>query len=238
MTPYDVLRDRVSRSPATPLVTYVDPSTGERMELSAVSLDNAIAKTAGLLRDDLDAQPQDHIGIRLPWHWQRAVWFGACAATSTIFDPEIAASDAAVCVLDRAHLDLAGTAPDDVLVSLAAFGLPDGEPVPGGVIEAAVAMRAHPDQFRPFSPPRGDEVLLVAGDTRLTGDLVMEEAARLAHARDLAPGARFAVLPDDPERDLLMLAVPLVIGGSVILVRDVAPHLGQILDHEGAVLTR
>ena len=59
MTPYAALRERVRRTPALPLLTFHDLATGERMELSAISLDNAVAKTAGLLRDELDIEPGD-----------------------------------------------------------------------------------------------------------------------------------------------------------------------------------
>ena len=77
MTPYAALQARVRRSPSAPLLTFYDLATGERMELSALSLDNAVAKTAGLLRDDLDVMPGDRVGVHLPLHWQRAVWWGA-----------------------------------------------------------------------------------------------------------------------------------------------------------------
>lgn len=204
------------------------------MELSAISLDNAVAKTAGLLRDELDIEPGDVIGIHVPTHWQRAVWFGACAATGAIFAPDADPADCTVLVIDRDHLDLVGTARDDVLVSLEPFGLPSREPVPSGVIEHAVAARAYPDVFVPHAEPADTESLLRSRGVTLTAGEVMAAASTMAVERALSPGARCLVLPEDPDRDLAMLALPLALGGSSVLVRHPdAGSLAAILLAEG-----
>ena len=208
------------------------------MELSATSLDNAVAKTAGLLRDELDVSPGDRIAIHLPWHWQRAVWLGACAATEAVFAADAPPVDCAVCVMDRDHLDQLGGAGEDVLVSLDPFGLPDGAPIPPGVTEAAVAMRSHPDRFSPYAEPRGDVPLLTIDRGLVTSDAVMDMGHHLAQVRGLAAGARVAVLPNDPDRDILLLAVPLAINGSVVILGRETPHLPRLLLEEGAVLTK
>ena len=68
-----LLRD----DPAGPRITYYDDATGERIELSAVTLGNWAAKTANLLRDELGAGPGSRIAALLPAHWQTAgVLFG------------------------------------------------------------------------------------------------------------------------------------------------------------------
>lgn len=237
MTPYAALLDRVAHAPSTPLVTYVDPASAERMELSAASFANAVAKTAGLLRDELDAEPGDRIAVHLPWHWQRAVWFGACAATQTVFAPGADPGGCAVCVMDRDGMALAGRASWDALVSLAPFGLPDGEAVAPGIVEVAVAMRAHPDAFVPYAPLEPDAPLLVHGDEQLSARQVWDRAARLAGVRHLDRGARYAVLPDDPERDLLLITSALAIEGSVVLIASDGDGVRPLLDAEGATLT-
>lgn len=48
-----------SVDPAAPLVTFYDDATGERVELSARTFDNWVAKTANLLQDELNAGPGD-----------------------------------------------------------------------------------------------------------------------------------------------------------------------------------
>jgi len=182
------------------------------MELSAASLDNAIAKTAGLMRDELDVLPGDVVSIRLPLHWQRAVWWGACAALGAVFDPVIDPSRAAVLATDREHLDLAGLARDTVCVSLEPFGLPSHKPLPTEVIDHAIAARAHPDVFVPFIEPDDDGAIA--------------RAQRLAADRHVQPGDHVLVVPDDAQGDLLMLAVPLVMQGSAVLVRH--PDRGDL----------
>lgn len=239
MTPYAALRDRTRRDPASPLLTYRDLATGERMELSAASLGNAVAKTAGLLRDDLDVEPGDVIGVHVPLHWQRMVWLGACASTGAIFAPDADPEECAVVVMDRAHLGLAGTAREDVLVSLAPFGLPEGGPLPAGVTDAAVAMRAHPDVFAPWAEPAADDPLLAGGGVLTQGEVltqgdVMAAAAEELTRRGVASGGRFALLEQDPLADILGLAGPLACAGAVVIVAHPdAGDLAETLREEG-----
>ena len=226
MTPYAALTERMRRDPASPLLTYRDLATGERMELSAASLGNAIAKTAGMLRDELDAEPGAIIGVHLPLHWQRVVWLGACAATATVFASGADPDDCDVLVMDRARLGLAGSAREDVLVSLAPFGLPDGADVPPGVVDAAVAMRSHPDSFVPWQPVQESTLLLRTPDGDLShGDLTAHAAEELSR-QGLGAGARFAIVDPDPLADLLAFAGPLASGGSVVLI--VHPDSGDL----------
>ena len=49
-----------------PRITYYDDATGERIELSTVTLANWAAKTANLLRDELGAGPGSRIAVLLP----------------------------------------------------------------------------------------------------------------------------------------------------------------------------
>lgn len=234
MTPYAALLDRIRRDPASPLLTYRDLASGERMELSAVSLGNAVAKTAGLLRDELDASPGDVVGIHVPPHWQRVVWFGACAATGTVFAPDASPDDCDVLVVDRAHLGLASAARESVLVSLAPFGLPDGGDVPIGLIEAAVAMRGHPDAFTPWEAPTESTPLLRVDGGHLSHGDVMDHATGELARRGVTTGDRFALVAPDPLADILGLAGPLAVGGSVVLVaHPESGDIGTTLREEG-----
>ena len=66
-----------------PRITYFDDATGERIELSTVTLANWAAKTANLLRDEFGAGPGSRVAVLLPAHWQTAAvllgvwWIGA-----------------------------------------------------------------------------------------------------------------------------------------------------------------
>ena len=69
--------------PVGPRITYYDDATGERIELSAVTLANWAAKTGNLLRDELGAGAGSRVAVLLPAHWQTAAvlfgvwWIGA-----------------------------------------------------------------------------------------------------------------------------------------------------------------
>ena len=52
--PADLLAAAVRREPAAPLLTHYDDVTGGRVELSATTLANWVAKTANLLQDEFD----------------------------------------------------------------------------------------------------------------------------------------------------------------------------------------
>jgi uncharacterized protein (TIGR03089 family) len=234
MMPYAALLDRARRDPASPLLTYRDLATGERMEFSAASLANAIAKTAGMLRDELDADPGSVVGVHLPFHWQRVVWLGACAATSTVFAPGAAPAECDVLVVDRARLDLIGSAREDVLVSLAPFGLPERADVPPGVTDAAVAMRGHPDVFVARDIPTESTPLLREPDRSLSHGDVMDLASVELTRRGLGEGERFALVDPDRQTDLLALAGPLARGGAAILLaRPESGDVAATLREEG-----
>lgn len=137
----DPLGDRMG-----PRITYYDDATGERIELSTVTLANWAAKTANLLRDELGAGPGGRVAVLLPPHWQTAAvllgvwWIGAEVLTS-------GPADIALCTIGR--LDEADSAAGEVAVlSLDPFGKPaDGLPV--GVTDYATAVRVHGDQIVP-----------------------------------------------------------------------------------------
>src|SRR6478736_298469 len=82
--PAGLLATARDRDPARPLITHYDDSTGERVELSATTLDNWVAKTANLLQEEFDVGPGSTVAVALPVHWQTAavllaVW--SCGAT-------------------------------------------------------------------------------------------------------------------------------------------------------------
>ena len=49
--------------PVGPRITYYDDATGERIELSAVTLANWAAKTGNLLRDELGGGPASRVAV-------------------------------------------------------------------------------------------------------------------------------------------------------------------------------
>ena len=83
---WSLLQRRRRESAGAPLVTFLDAGTGERTELSAVSVENAAAKIANALRDEYDLGPGAAIGLRLPLHWQRSAWCAGAWTAGCVVD--------------------------------------------------------------------------------------------------------------------------------------------------------
>lgn len=129
-----------------PRITYYDDATGQRIELSTVTLANWAAKTANLLRDELGAGPGSRVAVLLPAHWQTAAvllgvwWIGA----EVVLSGESA--DIALCTADRlAEADDAVAGGEVAVLSLDPFGAPVPD-LPVGVTDYATAVRVHGDQ--------------------------------------------------------------------------------------------
>jgi uncharacterized protein (TIGR03089 family) len=142
----------MAADPMGPRITYYDDATGERIELSTVTLANWAAKTGNLLRDELGAAPGSRVAVLLPAHWQTAAvllgiwWIGAEA----VLDGD---ADIAMCTADRLPEadDAVGTGEIAVL-SLDPFGKP-ADDLPVGITDYATSVRVHGDQISPERQP-------------------------------------------------------------------------------------
>jgi uncharacterized protein (TIGR03089 family) len=142
----------MAADPAGPRITYYDDATGERIELSTVTLANWAAKTANLLRDELGAGSGSRVAVLLPPHWQTAAvlfgiwWIGAeVVLTGT--------ADIALCTADRlSEADDAVGAGEIAVLSLDPFGKPAAD-IPVGLTDYATAVRVHGDQISPERRP-------------------------------------------------------------------------------------
>jgi uncharacterized protein (TIGR03089 family) len=141
-----ILDPMLRADPVGPRITYYDDATGERIELSAVTLANWAAKTGNLLRDELGAGPTSRVAVLLPAHWQTAAvlfgvwWIGA--------DVLLAATEAniALCTADRLDEADSTGASEVAVLSLDPFGRPAPD-LPIGVTDYATAVRVHGDQI-------------------------------------------------------------------------------------------
>lgn len=144
----------LKRDPVGPRITYYDDATGERIEVSTVTLANWAAKTANLLRDELGAGPGSRIAVLLPAHWQTAAvllgiwWIGAEAVLESG-----ASTDIALCTAERLdEADAAVGMGEVVALSLDPFGKPVPD-LPIGVTDYATSVRVHGDQIVPEPRP-------------------------------------------------------------------------------------
>jgi len=212
-----ILDPMLRADPVGPRITYYDDATGERIELSAVTLANWAAKTGNLLRDELGAGPASRVAVLLPAHWQTAAvlfgvwWIGAEAVLEGGRDIE---ADVALCTAERVD-DADSTGAGEVAVlSLDAFGRPVAD-LPIGVTDYATAVRVHGDQIVAERHPGP----ALAGRSV---DQVLADCQNAAAARTLTPGDRVLSTaswetPDDLVDGLLSV---LAVGGSLVLVAN------------------
>ncbi|WP_433017318.1 TIGR03089 family protein [Kribbella sp. CA-294648] len=196
----------VQRDGANPFLTYYDDVTGERIELSAVTTANWVAKTANLLVDEYDLEPGETVAIGLPPHWLGVVWaLSAWSAGATVTTGEGA---------------LAITGPDFAVrgtrETIASALLPLGgrfrEPLPEGIHDYGAEVYNHPDLFVPFDPPADSTP---AYDDKTHAELIA--AAEPITDRVLTTTSLVA-----PEGIGTLIGV-IAGGGSIVLCRNLDP---------------
>lgn len=207
--------------PVGPRITYYDDATGERIELSGVTLANWAAKTGNLLRDELGAGPASRVAILLPAHWQTAAvlfgvwWIGAEAVLAGDSDT---ASDIALCTAERLdEADDAVAGGEVAVLSLDPFGRP-APGLPIGVTDYATAVRVHGDQIvaeaRP-GPALGGR----------SAEEVLADCQTSAAARGLTSGDRVLSTASWSRPEALvdgMLAI-MAVGASLVQVANADP---------------
>jgi len=216
-----VLNPLLRADPMGPRITYYDDATGERIELSTVTLANWAAKTANLLRDELGAGPGTRVAVLLPAHWQTAAvllgvwWIGAEVVLS-------GPSDVALCTSDRLdEADDAVAGGEVAVLSLDPFGKPAPD-LPLGVTDYATAVRVHGDQVVAEQHPGP----ALAG--RTVAD-VLAGARNSAVARGFSPADRVMSTaswstPDEIVDNLLAVFVA---GASLVQVANADPVVLQ-----------
>jgi len=146
----------MAADPAGPRITYYDDATGERIEVSTVTLANWAAKTGNLLRDELGAGPASPVAVFLPAHWQTAAvlfgiwWIGAEVVLGGMQEGE---PDIALCTADRlSDAEAVVGAGEIAALSLDPFGKPIAD-LPVGVTDYATSVRVHGDHITPERHP-------------------------------------------------------------------------------------
>lgn len=212
-----ILDPMLRADPVGPRITYYDDATGERIELSAVTLANWAAKTGNLLRDELGGGPASRVAVLLPAHWQTAAvlfgvwWIGA----DVLLDGSDA--DIALCTAERLDEADATGAAEIAVLSLDAFGRPAAD-LPIGVTDYATAVRVHGDQIvaeqHPGPALAGRSVEQVLNACRKTA------AATALTADDRVLSTAPWSTPDDVVDGMLSV---LAMGGSLVYVANPDP---------------
>lgn len=217
-----LLADRLRRDPGSPLVTFYDDASGERVELSVATYANWVAKTASLLVEEHDLERGDRLRIDLPAHWLGTVFLGA-AWTAGLIVTDADDPDAVVCGPStlEAWAPRAGDLPV-LACSLLPLGVRFAEPLATGVHDVGIEVWGQPDSFIPWDPPGGDDLALSWGGTTTAqgelweaaaaGSLLTDDGRLLSEANPASPPG------------IASFAEPLARSGSLVLVAHAAPE--------------
>ncbi|MGY1813421.1 TIGR03089 family protein [Blastococcus sp. SYSU D00820] len=231
-SPPDLLDQALRRSPAAPLVTWYDDTTGARIELSATTLANWVAKTANLLQDEFDVGPGSRVAVVLPVHWQTAavllaVWSCGATVVDTAAEDDGRLADADVVLAAQDRLAALEEQPDlPELVGLSLHPLGAGMTgYAGPARDYALEVRVHGDVFTPYEQPDPDRPGLALGTLELSLAALVETATELAGRLGIATGDR--VLVDERAATeagpVAWLLAPLAVGASLVLVHAADP---------------
>lgn len=225
-------RDRLRAAPGTPLVTFVDHTTGERTELSAATLDNWASKTANLLVEEYDLAPGDRVGLLAGPHWSTAAvllgcWkAGACVVPGVVTDVRLAVIEEAAGVVAAAGVGVGVGVGVPIVVVGAGMGARLTGPLPASTPSAigyGEEVLAFADDYDDPDVDAGTAAALLDG-VRLTQGNLLAAVAALG-AWGLGGGGRVLVTagPEAVE-GLLGVLGPLSWGGSCVVVRDADPE--------------
>lgn len=173
----ELLAHLLNADAATPRLTVYNESTGARMDFSAQTLDNWVAKIVNMLEEELDLEPDSTIVIDVPTSWQAAVIALGSLAAGTTFDFGESTPLADVVFTSPArYLAAQERQPqaDIVLISDDPFGrgiVESGGDLPAGAIDFGPTVRFYGDQYfgetqplpEVIAPPETAERLLSTG---------------------------------------------------------------------------
>lgn len=230
-----VLDATVGTDPARPLVTYYDHAADERVELSAITLRNWVDKTANLLRDGIGVDAGSRISVALPTHWQAVVWLLACWRLGAVVVADSTGPDVAVVGPEAVATQSLPAADEVVATALHPLGAAFSLPLPVGVTDYGIEVFSQADVFAvrgtldPGAPAWAVDSALLdhAGLLRRAADRVTELG--IAAGGRLASDADVSTLAGAIE----LVVVPLLVDGTVVLVRNADPaKLAQLLESE------
>ncbi|HRC11627.1 MAG: TIGR03089 family protein [Candidatus Phosphoribacter baldrii] len=194
--PADVLAAMLRSDATRPRITCYDDATGERIELSAKTLANWVAKAANLLQDEGDVTVGNTVGLDLPLHWRAAYW--ALAAWSVgchvITGPDAAGANVVVTTSPAVAIGTVDDGRYAVLVTLAA--LARGNPqTPADVLDEAKELSSFGDQFAAWdSADPAEPALSADGERTAYGQVVVTrdwpQRARVHVTGPLGPALR------------------------------------------------
>ena len=212
----------------SPIVTWL--SDIGRIELSAITFNNAISKGSNFLIDGLELEEDASVRISLGNHWQSPVWFGVALATGLT----IVENDPAITFGANAAAQTWQGSPDEfVVVSRDPFGMPDKD-IPDGFINGSAEVRNFGDFFSPSWPVSPDHNAVSIDSGEFTWAQLMQRAQELADAHSLVSGQSYGL---HGSSDLIttiafQVIMPVAFSHSVVLIDQTNPDLDVIEKQE------
>ncbi|MCZ7377246.1 TIGR03089 family protein [Micromonospora sp. WMMC250] len=217
----------------SPLLSYRDEATGERVDLTAQQVGAWSARSASLLRDGCGLGPGSRVAVLLPPHWRTAaVLLGAWACGLAVsFRPRATAGlpvlepggdrpfDAVFVTPERQDdwLEDVPDAPHRYLVGTGPGRLVD---VPLGWLDWSAEVLRHSDVTPDHTAIHPSDPASADGTTYgQWGALAREVAGML----DLRAGDRLLVDAAEHEQPLKWLLAPLSAGASVVISANLDP---------------
>ena len=212
----------------SPIVTWL--SDIGRIELSAITFNNAISKASNFLVDGLELEEDAAVSVSLGNHWQSTVWFGVALATGLT----IVESDPVITFGTNAAAQTWQGSPDEfVVVSRDPFGMPDKD-IAAGFINGSAEVRNFGDFFSPRWPVASDHNAVAIASGEFTWAQLMQRAQELADAHSLVSGQSYGL---SGASDLIttiafQVVLPVAFGHSVVLIDQANPDLDVIKKQE------
>ncbi|HWS33703.1 MAG TPA: TIGR03089 family protein, partial [Actinoplanes sp.] len=206
----------IRHDPAAPLLTWYDDATGDRTELSGITLDNWVQKTANLLVDGIGLGHGDAVALLLPPHWQTAALLlgVAAAGLAADLDGDPQPVEALVTTPERAGAADRWATMDRYVTGLLPLAMPL-RTVPEGFIDYVTEVRNHGDHFRGEPVAPADRAL--AGPYELSHDDVIAQARDRAAELGITAGARVLIDTATHPDPVDWLLAPLTAGASIVL---------------------
>ena len=212
----------------SPIVTWV--SDAGRIELSAITFNNAISKASNFLVDGLELEEDATVSIALGNHWQSPVWLGTALTTGlTIVESQPSITLGTNDTAQTWH----GSPDEFVVVSRDPFGMPEKD-VPTGIINGSAEVRNFGDSFSHRWTVSSDHSAVAVDLSELTWSQLMLRAKEIADAHKLTSGQSYGLhgTSDLVTTISYQVVLPVAFGHSVVLIDQANPDLDVIKKQE------
>jgi uncharacterized protein (TIGR03089 family) len=212
----------------SPIVTWI--SDLGRIELSAITFNNAISKASNFLIDGLELDEDATVSIELGNHWQSPVWLGTALTTGlTLVENDPVITFGTISAAQTWH----GLPDEFVVVSRDPFGMPEKD-IPSGFVNGSAEVRNFGDFFSPGWTVSPDHNAVAIHLGEFTWSQLMQRAKELADAHGLTPGQSYGLYG---KSDLIttiayQVVLPVAFGHSVVLIDQANPDLDVIKKQE------